>query len=168
MVALALPANVMVKIFNANFFARGDTKTPVKAGMISMGSNVVLNLILFQFFSYFGIALASTLASWVNLGMLWFWLQKEGSLSFDKRLKQTLPRLLLASIVMGGFLWEASSLLLPYFSKSLMKGFISLMLLIGGGGIIYLMGLKLTRAFTYREFLEALNRAERDSKVIDT
>ena len=166
-VTFALPANVIVKIFSANFFAYGDTKTPVKAAITSMISNVVLTLILFHYFSYWGIAMATTLASWINMILLFYWLHQKKRLVFDKRLRKTLPRLCLCAAGMGLFLFEASNILLPYFTLGILKSVVSLGLLIGGGFAIYLLMLKLTKAFTYKEFSEAMHRAQKDSEVIN-
>jgi putative peptidoglycan lipid II flippase len=41
-----LMAFIAIKIFAPIFLSRGDTKTPVKAGVVAMTSNVILNLIL--------------------------------------------------------------------------------------------------------------------------
>jgi putative peptidoglycan lipid II flippase len=166
-VSFALPANVMVKIFSAHFFSRGNTQFPVKAAIISMGSNLILTLILFHFFSYFGIAFASTLSSWINVGCLFYGLKKRKHIRFDKRLKKTFPLLCLSSFGMGIFLMEASSLLMPYFGMRFLKSAMSLTLLISGGLVIYLILLKATKAFTYKEFKEAMNRAQKDSEVIE-
>jgi hypothetical protein len=42
----------------------------------------------------------------------------------------------------------------------------SLVLLISGGLAVYLLLLKVTKAFTYKEFLETMHRAQKDSEVI--
>jgi putative peptidoglycan lipid II flippase len=164
--AFALPANVIVKILSASFFATGDTRTPVKAAIASMASNVVFNLLFFQVLSYLGIALASTLASWLNALLLFYWLRQKKSLQFDERLKKTFPLLCLCAIGMGLFLWEASSTLTPYFHGHLGRAVISLILLISGGLAVYLLLLKITKAFTYKEFLETMHRAQKDSEVV--
>lgn len=166
-VSFALPANVVVKIFSAHFFSRGNTKFPVKAAIVSMISNIFFNLILFQFFSYFGIALASTLSSWINAGLLFYGLRKNNHLKIDKRLKQTFPLLCFCAFGMGIFLMEASSILMPYFKQSFLKSFMSLSLLISGGLMVYLILLKITKAFTHKEFKETMFRAQKYSEVID-
>ncbi len=164
--SFALPANVVVKILSASFFANGDTRSPVKAAIVSMISNIVFNILLFQMLSYLGIALASTLSSWINMTLLFYWLKKKERLHFDDRLKKTFPLLCLASTGMGIFLWEASTILLPYFSGHFLRSLMSLTLLISGGLVIYLLLLKLTKAFTYKEFSQAMHRAQKDSEVI--
>jgi putative peptidoglycan lipid II flippase len=163
--AMALPANVMIKIFSANFFSRGDTLTPVKAAITSLITNVVLNLILSQYFSYFGIAAGNVIASWVNGLLLAYWLRQEDKLIVDTRLKQTLPRLLLSSIGMGWVLYQGMEILLPYFGGALSKTIISLFVLISSGLISYFILIKITKSFTYSEFKEAMNKASEDSQA---
>ena len=163
--ALALPANVMIKIFSANFFSRGDTLTPVKAAITSLVTNVVLNLILSRYFSYFGIAAGNVMASWVNGLLLAYWLRKEGNLVIDTRLKQTMPRLLVCSLGMGWILYQGAEILLPYFGNILSKTVLSLFVLISSGLISYFILIKITKSFTYSEFKEAMNKASEDSQA---
>lgn len=165
-VACALPANVVIKIFSAQFFSRGDTRFPVKAAIVSMLSNVIFNLILFQFFSYLGIALASTLSSWLNMSLLFYGLKKRQHIKIDARLKKTFFLLCLCSVGMGVFLSEGANILMPYFSAGLMRSIMSLTLLISGGLMVYLLLLKITKAFTYEELRETMKRAQKDSEVI--
>ena len=54
--ALGLPAFVLIKIFATSFFAREDTRTPVKIAVFCLGLNVALTYTLMQMFSYVGIA----------------------------------------------------------------------------------------------------------------
>ena len=46
---------------------------------------------------HLGIAMATTVSSWINAGMMAFILQKRGHFVFDDRLKRRLPRILIAS-----------------------------------------------------------------------
>ena len=66
--ALGLPAYVMIKVLHPSFFAREDTKTPMIYAGIAMAANVVLSLTLFLMIGATGIALATTLSGWINVG----------------------------------------------------------------------------------------------------
>lgn len=70
--SLGLPAYVINKVFITGFFARQDTVTPVKLAIIAIGFNLVLNLILMQYFAHVGLALSTSLAAWLNAGLLYF------------------------------------------------------------------------------------------------
>ncbi len=103
-----LPAYVGVKIFATTFFARYDTKTPVKIAIICMGANIALTLVLMSFWAHVGIALATSLSSWLNFMCLGYLLHKQKAFQLDKRLKERFTRILIASMSLFIFLgiWE--------------------------------------------------------------
>lgn len=133
--ALGLPAFVLIKVFSPGFFAREDTLTPLKFAAISVGVNVVASLGLFFAIGHVGIALATSAAAWVNAVLLAHRLHRLGHFSLDLRLKQRLPRILVAALCMGGALWVASTLL-----ANGMAGFDPLIVKAFGLGIIVLGG----------------------------
>ena len=96
--ATGLPAYVCVKIFATSFFARLDTKTPVKIALVCMVTNVVLNLVLMIPFSYVGIAMATSLSSWLNFTLLGYTLHKQGAFEVDTRLKARFLRIVSACV----------------------------------------------------------------------
>lgn len=102
--ASGLPAYVLVRVLAPGFFARDDTVTPVRIAAVSMIVNMVLNVVLMQVWAYVGIALASSLAAWLNAGLLWFILHRRGFLKLDARLGRRLPRIVLAAALMAGVL----------------------------------------------------------------
>ncbi len=65
--AIGLPAYVLVKALTPNFFARGDTKTPVKYSIIVLLANLSFSVILMKPFGHVGIATATTIAAFVSL-----------------------------------------------------------------------------------------------------
>jgi putative peptidoglycan lipid II flippase len=74
-----LTAFILIKILAPGYFARQDTKTPVKIGIIAMGANVVLNLILVWPLAHAGLALATSLSAFLNAGLLLRGLLADGS-----------------------------------------------------------------------------------------
>jgi len=114
--ALGLMAYSGVKLFVSAFYAIGDTKTPVKLAVAAMLINIVLNLVLMGPLRHGGLALATALASWINLLGLGFFLRKrfgniDGNTIFKSFLITTLISLAMAagirlawgSIFAGGF-----------------------------------------------------------------
>lgn len=75
--AAGLPAFMLVKILAPGFFARQDTRTPVRVGLVAMGANVVLNLSLVGYLGHVGLALATATAAYVNAGLLYRGLRRE-------------------------------------------------------------------------------------------
>ncbi|MFH1145287.1 MAG: murein biosynthesis integral membrane protein MurJ [Candidatus Eisenbacteria bacterium] len=59
-----------VKVIVPMFYARQNTRTPVRAAITAMIANIVLNVILMQFLALGGLALATALASGLNVLLL--------------------------------------------------------------------------------------------------
>ena len=77
--AVGLPAFILVKVLVPGFTARQDMKTPVKIGMIAVASNMLMSVTLVWFFQHAGLALATSMAAFVNAGLLFVALLKEGA-----------------------------------------------------------------------------------------
>jgi putative peptidoglycan lipid II flippase len=71
--AVGLPAFSASRIGAQTFFALGDTRTPVWAGLVSVAANVVFALLLMWPLRHAGLALATSLSAFVNL-LLLLWL----------------------------------------------------------------------------------------------
>jgi putative peptidoglycan lipid II flippase len=98
---VGLPAFVLVKVLAPAFFARHDTATPVKVAIAAMTANLCLTLVLMQFLAHVGIALATTVAGWVNALTLLALLLRRGHFRFDSRARRNLPRVGVATLGMG-------------------------------------------------------------------
>ncbi len=120
--AIGLPAFVLIKVFQPAFFAREDTKTPMRFAAVNMIVNVIGSLVLFFAFKrmgyppHVGIALATSSAGWVNAILLWGTLRQRHDFAADRRLLRNLPIIAASSIAMGAVLWFAIPLLAPYYS----------------------------------------------------
>lgn len=75
--AIGIPAFSAVKIIVSGFQARKDMKTPVKVAISCILLNIVLCLILMWPLKQGGIALATTICSFVNCGVLLYLLKKQ-------------------------------------------------------------------------------------------
>jgi putative peptidoglycan lipid II flippase len=65
-----IPVFACAKVAVTPFYARQDTRTPVRIAAWCLGLNVVLNLVLMQFLAQGGLALATSICSFVNVGVL--------------------------------------------------------------------------------------------------
>jgi len=117
--ATGLPAYVLIKALTPGYFARGDTKTPVKIAAATTVINLLLNLALMGPFLHVGIAIATAISSWINAGLLGYILYRRGQFAVDDRLKRRLPRILLASAGMTGVLVLSHRALIPWFEADL-------------------------------------------------
>ena len=102
--AAGLPAFVLVRVLAPGFFARHDTKTPVRVAVLAMLTNFVLTLLLMRLLAHVGIALATSAAGWVNAVSLFLLLGRRGHLRLDRRSRRNLPRIALASLGMAAVL----------------------------------------------------------------
>jgi putative peptidoglycan lipid II flippase len=103
--SFGLPAYVTVKVLEPSFFARSNTKTPMKIALICLINNVVLNLLFFKPFGYIGIVLASVCSSYLNVSLLLWNLTKNKYFIFEedffiKLFKILLPALLMAAVLL--------------------------------------------------------------------
>jgi putative peptidoglycan lipid II flippase len=70
--ALGLPAFMMVKVLASGFYARQNIKTPVKVGAIAMLVNTICCIAFIGPMAHAGLTLASSIASYVNCGILFY------------------------------------------------------------------------------------------------
>ncbi|WP_345740389.1 murein biosynthesis integral membrane protein MurJ [Halomonas getboli] len=104
--ALGLVAFMLIKVLAPGFFARQDTKTPVKVGIVAMVANMVFNLILIWPLAHAGLALATSLSAFLNAGLLAHLLRRQGVLRFQPGWGRYAVQLLGGCAVMGlGLAW---------------------------------------------------------------
>lgn len=83
--SLGIVAFMLVKILAPGFYARKDTKTPVKIGVVAMVANMILNvgfvlpLMYLWNIGHLGLALATSLAAFLNAALLLRGLLREGA-----------------------------------------------------------------------------------------
>lgn len=110
--ALGLVGYTGVKILLPAYYARRDARKPLVTSVIAMSANVGLNLTAFLFVSdshmrFWGLALASSLGSIINLVLLLSGLEKRGVHLLWGFLAKEAGKTVLASFVMGLASWAA-------------------------------------------------------------
>ena len=137
--AIGLPAFSMTKVFQPGFYAREDTRTPMLFAIVSVVVNIVASLLLSIWLGHVGIALATSLAAWVNAGLLGVTLVRRGLFGFDDRLRRRLPRIVSSGLAMGALLLVGVWLLRANYAAG--AGFLAalwgLVLLVSGGAVSY-------------------------------
>ncbi|MDA8554268.1 murein biosynthesis integral membrane protein MurJ [Luminiphilus sp.] len=109
--SLGLGAFMLVKVLAPGFYAREDMKTPVRIGIIAMGTNMVLNLLfvlpLLWWFNigHAGLALATSVSAWLNAALLYRGLRLHGMLSITGIPVGWMIRIVLATLLMTLVLW---------------------------------------------------------------
>jgi len=103
--SFGLLAFAVIRITAPVFYSLKDTKTPAIISAISVGLNIILNIILMRPLGYMGLALATSIAGWVNVFLLLLKLNKRiGPFDF-KDLFKAFYAIVLASLIMGGLVW---------------------------------------------------------------
>jgi len=104
---LGLPGFMLVKVLAPAFFARQDTRTPVKIAIRAMVSNMVMNvlfvvpLVLLEIpGAHAGLALATSLAAYINAGLLYRQLRQDGVFQPKPGWPRLLGQLLFGTTVM--------------------------------------------------------------------
>lgn len=156
--AVGLPAYVLIKALTPGFFARQDTKTPVKIAVASMTANVLFAVVLMQFLAHVGIALATAGSAWMNAGLLAVVLHRRDQLRLDVRLRGRVPRILLAALCMVGALWGGAFLLAPYFYGGLEEKVPALAVLVAAGLVTYGIVAQLVGAARLSDVKAAMRR----------
>ncbi len=103
---------MFIKVLAPGYYARQDTKTPVKIGIKAMLANMIFNLMLAPFLGYVGLALATSMSATLNAYWLYQGLKKQGVFHFSKSMWFILAKILLAAIVMAACVYWFS----PHFS----------------------------------------------------
>lgn len=92
---------VGVRVITSGFYSMQDTRTPVKVAVIALAANIVFSLILMKPLKHGGLALANSLASWVNFALLFVFLWKKLKQVDTKRILQSFMKIIFASSIMG-------------------------------------------------------------------
>lgn len=116
--AFGLPAFVLNRVFSPGFFARNDTRTPMRFAGVSVAVNVIGSLTLYWPLGFVGIAIATTLSGWVNAGQLGITLYRRGYFLPDGGLRRRLPLIIASSAAMAVVLWGAAMALGGWMSHS--------------------------------------------------
>ncbi|MGF1765112.1 murein biosynthesis integral membrane protein MurJ [Aliivibrio kagoshimensis] len=130
---------MLIKVLAPGYYARQDTKTPVKYGIIAMATNMVFNAIFASMYGYVGLAMATALSALVNAGLLYRGLHRAEIYQFSKQTLLFVGKLVLAGIMLVvTLLWFLPSLDV-WVGWSLLKRIEILVGMIGLGAGVYVI-----------------------------
>ncbi|MGP5644747.1 murein biosynthesis integral membrane protein MurJ [Psychrobacter celer] len=132
---------MLIKIFAPAFFARQDTKTPVKIGIISVFANMIFSVVFIGIFYFLemplhgGLALATTGAAFVNAGLLYYFLYQREIFRFGSHWKKLFAQFAIATSAMVAALY----IMLPYFptDEAQWQRIIALLVMCAVGAAVY-------------------------------
>lgn len=136
-----LLAFMLIKVLAPGFFARQDTKTPVKIGVIAMVANMVFNLALVLPLAHAGLALATSLSAWLNATLLWRGLRREGAWQAQSRWLRFLIQLLVANCVMAAVIVWLNGPVQAWLAMTGLQRAQEMGLIVGAGVLAYFVSL---------------------------
>jgi putative peptidoglycan lipid II flippase len=159
LLALALPAHVLVKALSPAFFARDDTSTPLLATLGGFAVAIVSGIVLGHVYGASGVAAGIALGAWTCAFTLVRGIAAGFGFSIDDACRRRLPRIGAAAAVMGGVLWAATRLVLAHSAD--LHGLAlaaALLVLIAGGIAVYGLLLSLFGVTGWRAALAAVRQ----------
>jgi putative peptidoglycan lipid II flippase len=154
--AIGLFPFVLLRSMTATFLARGDTVTPVIALSGAVLVNVGLKLLLYRDYAQVGLAFATSIGAWVNVGLLTALALRRDLITTDRQLHGALVKLAGAGAALALALWVARPFALelarasPRFGHEIALALLAILgALVYGGLIAALFG---------RQWMEGLRR----------
>ena len=138
---VGIPAFMLIKVLAAGFYARQNIKTPVKIGVIAMLCNIGLNIALIVPMAHAGLALATSIAAYVNAGLLLFLLLQRKLYILKSGWMKFLFQLACANGLLAIWLIWGDQTLGQWLSWGWSSRTMHLIYLIGGGVLVYFVSL---------------------------
>ena len=137
MYSIGLVAYGLRDIINKVFYSLQDTKTPMVNGAISMGLNIVLNIIFVKFMGHRGLALATSLSALICTFLLFYSLRKKIGNFGQKKILTTAIKSLLSAILMGVCVTFTHEFIINHAGVGFMGQVISIFGAVLAGVIVY-------------------------------
>jgi len=135
--SVGVVAFITIKVLASGFYAQQNTKTPVKIAAFSVICNIALSLLLIGPLKHAGLALAISLAAWINACLLAFQLWRKSIYVPESGWLLFLLRIFIAIIVMSTVLFIFRGDQQMWLDASLFSRFWKLLSLIMMGAVSY-------------------------------
>lgn len=99
--ALGLPASGLRNILGNVFYSFGDTKTPMRNGMIAMFMNICMNLVFIKFMGHCGLAFATSISATICIFLLFMSLRKKIKYFGQDKIIITTIKSIISAAIMG-------------------------------------------------------------------
>ena len=149
--AFGVPAFSILKIFSNFFFARNDTKTPFYLSLISVILNIIISVSLFSRIGFIIIPIATSISSWLNVFMHFYFIKKRDLHTFDSKFIYKFPRMILSVVVMGVVLYLLLGLFSEKFDYNESWKFIYLFIIVIISLISYFLISNFSGAFKFKD-----------------
>ena len=149
--AFGLPAFSLLKIFSNFFFARNDTKLPFYLSALSVILNILISISLFNRFGFVIIPIATSISSWVNVALQFYFIKKRKLHNFDKTFIYKFPRMILSVVVMGTILYLMLGFFFDKFNYNESWKFIYLFIIVIISLFSYFLTSNFSGAFKFKD-----------------
>ena len=154
-----LPAFVLNKIFTPSFYAREDMRSPMWFAGVNAAVNVAGSLILFPIVGVMGVAIATSVAGWVNVALLGGVLYAQGQFTPTRLTIRRVVLVIAASALMGLALYLALLAIGPVLlDGSILVRLVLMLGLVAGGALVYFAFVLLTGAMDRNQLLSLVSR----------
>ena len=143
---------ILVKVLAPGFFARQDMRTPVRIAVVALIANVVLNLALVWPLRHAGLALATSLAAYLNAALLFRELRRRGVYHPMPGWRAVWIRTLASSFAMAAALWWFVAEDGFWLAAEVGERALRLAAAVLGGGLLYVLA-QWTLGFRPRDLL---------------
>lgn len=143
--AVGIPAFMSVKVLASVYYAQKNIAAPVRFAAIALVCNIILNIALIRFLAHAGLALATSIASTVNVALLIFGLYRQNLFVFDKTWLFFLARILMANILMAIVLYWLVDDISQWLVWNWRMRSAHLFMIIIAGAVTYFVSLVLTK-----------------------
>jgi len=143
---LGLPALIVIKILAPGYYARQDTRTPVRFGIIAMVCNMLMNiafvvpLVMMDYEApHVGLALATSLSAYINAMLLYSGLRNNGIFTPQAGWLAWIFRTIIASTAMAATVLWLNPDAIQWSDWSLLQRLGNLLLIIMTGATTYFL-----------------------------
>jgi putative peptidoglycan lipid II flippase len=159
--AVGLFAVSGVRVVVPGYYALKDAKTPVRIAVVALIVNVILGIALMYPLKHLGLALATSISSIVNLVLLVAILSRRLKTMEWRAMGKSLAEILGASAGMGAFLILVQRWLPILNAPGFVDRVFRLLLALAGGGVCYLIFLRVLRNAELNYIVETLKKRRR-------
>ena len=128
---------MFIKVLAPGYYARQDTKTPVKIGIKAMVANMAFNLMLAPFFGYVGLAIATAMSATLNAFWLYQGLKQQNIFTLTRTTWFFLIKMLIAALMMAAGVYSFSPRFEIWLTMEISAQIVQLVLIIGMGLLAY-------------------------------
>ncbi len=137
---VGLLGHMLIKVLVTGYFSRQDMVTPVRFGIISLVTNLILSVILIWHLQHVGLALATSISAFINAGLLFRGLVRQKVLLRSSP-DPVLIKVLISALLMGVCLYLITPDLELWLSKGFLPRLAIMLLICATGAITYAVAL---------------------------